>query len=253
MPRIAVVTPYHREPLEMLARCHESVLAQAAGDGGGIDHILVADGHPQAAAASWQARHVTLPQAHADYGATPRAVGSLLADAEGYDFVAYLDADNWYLPGHIESLLALHARTASPVCTSFRAFHSHEGTPMAVTEREEDELKHVDTSCFLVHRAAFGAFSTWVRMPRQAASLGDRIFLAGLIHARFAISSTRQRTVAYRTLHELHYRDAGLPPPPGVKPSAMLKPAYDWLRTQEGVDESVRRLGFWPLSYFRIY
>jgi glycosyltransferase involved in cell wall biosynthesis len=28
MPRIAVVTPYYKEPLEWLRQCHDSVLAQ---------------------------------------------------------------------------------------------------------------------------------------------------------------------------------------------------------------------------------
>lgn len=248
MPRIAVVTPYHREPLEMLARCHESVLAQQPL----ADHIMVADGFARPEVASWNVNHVVLPQEHADYGCTPRGLGSMLADAEGYDFVAYLDADNWFLPGHLASLLELHRQTGSPVCTSFRAFYGPGGESLPVTEQEEDSLQHVDTNCFLIARAAFRTFPVWLQLPRQITALCDRVFLGALLNERFAISSTRKRTVGYRTLHELHYAKAGLQPPEGAKPGTLLRPGYDWLLTKEGVDESVRRLGFWPLSYIQL-
>lgn len=97
MPRIAVITPYYKEPTAMLHQAHLSVAAQDIA----ADHFLVADGFPNPEIANWNARHVPLPQAHADNGNTPRSVGSLLADAEGYDFIAYLDADNWFQPDHL--------------------------------------------------------------------------------------------------------------------------------------------------------
>jgi glycosyltransferase involved in cell wall biosynthesis len=248
MPRIAIVTPYFKESLDVLAQCHESVLAQDVA----ADHIMVADGFPQAELAGWKVRHVTLPSPHDDGGGTPRAVGGLLADSEGYDFVAYLDADNWYHPGHLASLLDLHAKTGSPVCTGFRTFHRPDGSKLDISEPEEDALQHVDTSCFLLHRAAFSALALWARMPKPLGPLCDRVFLAALRNERWPITSTRQRTVAYRTLHELHYRNAGLEPPAGFKSGSMIGPGLDWLRTKPGVDECFRALGFWPLTYLSI-
>lgn len=245
MPRIAVITPYHREPLQMLAQCHESVLAQQAG----ADHFMVADGFPRPELASWNVRHVVLPTSHADCGATPRGIGALLADSQGYDFVAFLDADNWYLKEHLASLLELHRSCGAPVCTSFRSFHDVDGTKIDVTEAEEDGLQHVDTSCFLLHRAAFGVLPIWSRMPKQLALLCDRVFVAALRKERLSIASTHRRTIAYRTLHELHYTAAGLTPPPGYKPRGILDPGMQWLMTREGVDESFRRLGFWPVTF----
>jgi glycosyltransferase involved in cell wall biosynthesis len=246
MSKIAVITPYFREPLEVLAQCHQSVLSQEVQ----ADHLMVADGHPQDEVDRWKVRHVLLPASHADGGATPRGIGSLLAEAEGYDFVAYLDADNWYHPGHLASLLQLHQRTGAPVCTSFRTFHRPDGTAIAITEQAEDTLQHVDTSCFLVHRSAFGVMPVWPRMPKQLAAMCDRVFLAALRHARLSLSTTRERTVAYRTLHESHYLQAGLPLPAGFKSRDFMKGAFDWLMTREGVSESVRVLGFWPVTYF---
>jgi hypothetical protein len=43
--RVAVITPYFKEPLEQLRRCHESVANQTHGE---TVHFMVADGHPQA-------------------------------------------------------------------------------------------------------------------------------------------------------------------------------------------------------------
>jgi glycosyltransferase involved in cell wall biosynthesis len=249
MPRIAVVTPYHREPVEVLAECHQSVLAQQGLGDVQVDHIMVADGFPRDDLAAWKIRHVQLPHAHGDYGCVARGLGSTMADAEGYDFIAYLDADNWFHPGHLASLVDAHGRTGAPVVSSFRSFHKPDGTRMEVTEIDEDQLQHVDTSCFLLHRSVFEVLQVWTRMPPRARLISDRVFLGALRHARFAIFSTRERTVAYRTLYETHYTAAGLPLPAGYKPQDVLKPAIDWLATKEGVTESVERLGFWPLSY----
>jgi glycosyltransferase involved in cell wall biosynthesis len=245
MPRIAVVTPYYKESLEWLRQCHESVRAQ----GVQADHYMVADGFPREELAGWDVRHVVLPDAHADGGSMGRGIGGMLADAAGYDFVAYLDADNWFLPGHFESLLELHRTTGVPVCTSFRSFHDLEGVGLDVTEEAEDLLQHVDTSCFFVHRSAFKLLPLWSRIPKQLGPLCDRVFLAAVRNERFAALSTKRRTIAFRTTYELHYRSAGLEPPAGFKPQGVLKPAVHWLQTKEGVEETIRRLGFWPLSF----
>jgi hypothetical protein len=245
MTRIAVVTPYYKEPLEWLRQCHDSVLAQEVP----ADHYMVAHGFPRAEVASWNVRHAVIPYGQADGGSMGRGVGGALADAAGYDFIAYLDADNWFLPGHLASLLELHRTTGAPVCTSFRSFHKPDGTRLDVTEQAEDQLQHVDTSCFFLHRSTFNLLALWTRIPQPLVMLCDRVFLSALRNERFGVVSTRRRTVAYRTLYELHYTGAGLAPPPGFKPRAVLQSAFQWLQTREGVDESIRRLGFWPLTF----
>ena len=245
MPKVAVITPYYREPLEVLVQCHRSVLAQLPQ----ADHFMVADGFPRPELAGWKARHVVLPVAHHDGGSTPRGIGAMLADSEGYDFVTFLDADNWYHPGHLASLLQVHQRTGAQVCTCFRTFHRPDGTKLEISEQDEDQLRHVDTSCFMVHRSAFSALAVWPRMPKQLGPLCDRVFLAALKKERFSIVSTRERTVAFRTLYELHYRLAGLSPPADFKPLDVLKPSMTWLLTKEGIDESYRRFGFWPPTF----
>jgi glycosyltransferase involved in cell wall biosynthesis len=144
--RIAVITPYYKEPLSILKQCHDSVLAQQVD--AVVDHFMIADGHPMLELSKWKVKHVQLPNAHSDNGNTPRGIGSTLADAEGYDFVAYLDADNWYYPDHLASLLALHHQSEAPVCCSMRTFHKIDGSPLNIAEPQEDSFLHVDTSCF---------------------------------------------------------------------------------------------------------
>ena len=121
MLRIAVVTPYYRESDDILNTCHSSVIRQNYP----CTHILVADGHPKSQFREQpKTMHVILPQANADMGNTPRAIGGILADAYGFDAVAYLDADNWYDPAHIEALVGAHeANDQIPLVTCKRRFY----------------------------------------------------------------------------------------------------------------------------------
>jgi glycosyltransferase involved in cell wall biosynthesis len=247
-PRIAVITPYYKESEALLRQCHESVLAQDLQ----ADHFMVADGFPQPAIDGWNARHVVLPSAHGDNGNTPRGVGSLLAEAEGYEFIAYLDADNWFHPGHLSSLYALWRETEAPVCCSFRTFHRLDGSQLNIAEKQENACEHVDTSCYLIHSRAYELCTVWHRMPKQITPICDRVFIAAVRVKRFNTAFSRQRTVAFRSQYESHYRVAGENPPEGAKRVNDVQPCYDFLRTVQGVKDSVERLGFYPLPYLPI-
>jgi len=227
-PRIAVVTPYYRESREVLWQCHQSVIDQSAD----ADHFLIADGFPLAEIDQWRAQHVKLPRAHGDNGNTPRGVGSLLAKAQGYDFIAWLDADNWFHAGHLASLLALHVQTSSAVCSSFRSFHTLSGERLNITEADEDALRHVDTSCFLIHSSGFDLVGIWLEMPRIVAPICDRVFLDILLRKGHSVRSTGQRSVAFRTQYACHYRAAGAPVPDGAKDAGFADAALAYLREQ---------------------
>ena len=122
-PKIAVITPYYKEPLDVLEECHASVRSQ----GDHVTHFMIADGHAKPEIDDWQACHIKLPLSHGDFGNTPRGVGSTLAQSEGYDFITYLDADNWYHDGHIASLLDHIRETKAHVFSSFLTFHDLSG------------------------------------------------------------------------------------------------------------------------------
>ncbi len=243
MHRIAVVTPYYKEDRAVLEQCRESVFAQSYP----CDHIAVADGFPIALFDDDAPRtlHVKLPQANADNGNTPRAIGGILAEAYGYDAVAYLDADNWFEPPHIEKLVAMHKKTRAPLVCCKRKFYDLGGVEMNITEPGENANRHVDTSCWLVFRPAFSLLRAWL-MPKILGPVCDRIFLQKAIHDRFRIAPTPDRTVCFRTQYTYHYRMAGMAIPPGTKTPRDVFKVNDYLLTKEGAREIVGALGFYP-------
>jgi len=240
--KIAVITPYYKESIEFLRQCHQSVLDQNIS----ADHFFVADGFPNEEIMSWNIKHISLPQAHGDYGDTPRGIGSMLADVEGYDFIAYLDADNWFHQNHLSSLLKLYEETKADVCTSFRSFHALDGREMPVTDADEQALDHVDTSCYFLHRNAFDALDIWLKMPHYLHSLGDRVFFHGLKSKKYKIVSTKEKTVAYRTQFKVHYLASNMEPPQNSKEN-VGNSAFERLLSVEGLKEVVEKLGYIPL------
>ena len=238
--KVAVVTPYYKEETAILRQCHDSVLSQAHL----CQHILVADGHPQ----SWieknaRTEHVILPLSNGDNGNTPRGIGSILAESWGFDAVAYLDADNWFAPSHIASLVQLCIETGAPVAASSRTYHKPDGSELAICEPEEDDHSHVDTSCFLITRAAFELFPIWF-MPKPLSPICDRVFLRGVRQRGFRIAFTDKRTVAFRTQYAVHYRTAGLEPPPEAKEQSIFAPVSAYLADVNNRNAFARRHGF---------
>jgi glycosyltransferase involved in cell wall biosynthesis len=241
--KIAVITPYYKEPISYLKECHESVLAQKVK----ADHFFIADGHPNDQLNNWDIKHILLPLSHSDNGNTPRGIGSILASSEGYDFIAYLDADNWFHPNHLLSLTDLFNNTGADICASFRSIHSLDGKELPdIQDSDERDFLHIDTSCYLLHKSAFDLVDIWLKMPKILSPLCDRVFFQGVIKKRYKIASTKQKTCAFRTQYRAHYQLANLVPPPNAK-DAVGQECYEYLSKIEGLRESVDKLGFIPL------
>jgi glycosyltransferase involved in cell wall biosynthesis len=245
MYKIAVITPYYKEPIAMLRQTHDSVMGQALA----CDHIMIADGHPQKEIASWNAKHIVLADSHADNGNTPRGIGSNRARVDGYDFISYLDADNWFEPGHLQSLVNLYEETKAPVCTSFRNFYAMDDTPLNISEQDEERLVHVDTSCYLIHSSAFHLTDIWLKMPKPLAPLCDRVFFSFIKSQKNTIKSTAQRTVNFRSQYEVHYQAAKKTIPENVKTPEEFSAGLDFLKSPDGVKECKEIMNFWPLPY----
>ena len=225
--RVAVITPYCRESPDVLRQCCESVQRQSYP----CTHFLVADGHPQDDAATWGVQHLTLAQAHRDLGNTPRCAGSLSAMNQGFDALAFLDADNWYYPEHIEAMIGLHQRREAAVCSATRSIHRLDGTQMYVDDFESDGRNHVDTNCMFLTRFAFRAIPLWGMIPPQLAAYSDRIFWQSILARGYRTAHLTEPTVAYRTAHEAHYRNIGEEPPAGAKTPEAFVAALGWWRS----------------------
>ncbi len=245
--KVAVVSPYYKEAPELLDRCNRSVQAQTHP----CTHFMVADGHPVSLFDGRErTEHIVLPHPNGDYGNTPRAIVSLLAAAYGYDAVAFLDADNWFEPDHIEGLIACQQQTGAAAVTARRRFFGIYDEPLPITEAMEEENRHVDTSCWLVFRPAFSLFNAWL-MPKELASVGDRIFFQKALFDGVPIAFSGRRTVWYRSTYAFHYRWAGLPVPDTLKDQDEHYAARAFLLSEEGRRATEAHLGFYPGETFR--
>jgi glycosyltransferase involved in cell wall biosynthesis len=212
-PRIAVITPYFRESLEVLQHCHDSVRTQTIA----CVHFLVADGQPRAEVSEWEAQHLHLARSHDDNGNTPRAIGSLSAMNQGFDAIAYLDADNWYYPNHVEAMVRLQRQTGAVVCTATRSLHRSNRSLMYIDRRECDGKKHVDTSSLFLTSAAYRLLPIWAMMPRQLGPICDSIFWQAIVARGMPTAHHPEPTVAFATQYAAHYTDIGEQAPEGSK------------------------------------
>lgn len=210
--RVAVISAYHKEPLHILRRCHESVQAQS----GDVTHFMVADGFPVSDLDSWEGVvHIKLPN-HADYGDTPRGVGAACAANEGFDAICFLDADNWYEPDHIETMCALAEKTGAQVVTAARRIFSVDGR-MFGTCKESDGIEFCDSNCYFLTRVAFPACRAWLFKDPHDSIIGDKLFWQVVRTGGYTRSHSSRPTVNYVSAHASHYRMFGEIPPDDSK------------------------------------
>lgn len=207
MNRIAVITPYCKEALPFLAKCHESVGAQSHA----CRHVLVADGYPREEIDGWDVDHIRLPYPHDDVGSTPRLIGCVHAIGCGYDALAFLDADNWYHERHIENLAGLLEQGAD-FAASGRYLCRPDGTLIGACPHN-NSATFVDTSCMMFGRRAFPLLHHWVLMPDYGHVIGDRILYYHVRKSGLNIGIHQEATLFYRARKPGLYRELGLEPP----------------------------------------
>lgn len=222
-PRIAVLTPYYQESLDLLERCHRSVQQQTLA----CEHILVADGFPRAELDGWPVRHIRIATPCRNFGDTPRRIAGEAAIEAGFDAVVYLDADNWLRPRHVESLFACHLAHGTPICHSARTLHRCDATLMPVFTRG-DNVVHVDTSCLFVTAAAFDLLPLWGTWPVELSRIDDRIFWHAAMARGYAHSFTGGMTTCYEAAHPIFYRALAEAPPANARPDIDLDGLFEW-------------------------
>jgi hypothetical protein len=207
--RIAVVTPYHSESMEVLKRCHDSVRGQTAAD---VRHVLVADGNPRELPGSWDVDHHRLPISHGDAGATPRAMGALSAFSLGYDVVMFLDADNWYYSNHAQVLEEILTESGADAAVATRNIHKPNGEFMYTDNIESNGENMIDTNTWAITRKALPYLHSWIVAPGNRL-WSDRYFDHAMRASGLRIARSHAPTVAYATKWAWHYHHAGLPVP----------------------------------------
>ena len=209
--KVAVVTPYYKESLQVLNNCRASVIGQTHKD---VRHYMVADGYPQEFYMGMP-NHIALPRCD-DYGDTPRLVGCAVADAQGADAILLLDADCWLDPDHVERMVATMLAKDVSVVTCPRKLWRMDGSYMGV-DKESDGEHFNDTNCYLVRRDAFHLFRAWGLKDKKLAIVDDRVFWATVQSQNVSIARNRKATVNYPTSFAFHYTERDEPVPDGAK------------------------------------
>jgi len=206
--KVAVVTPYYREKPDVLARCNQSVVNQTYKD---VKHFMVADGFAQHYIDTWHCEHIRLPNI-GDSGNSPRVVGAIAAEAQGFNAIVLLDADCWLEPNHVQQLVESMASTGASVVTCPRNLYRPDGTFMAV-DTESDGNAFNDTNCYLLHRDVFPTFAAWLFQGKKLAYVVDRMFWNAVKTSGQRIVRSPHATVNYETTLACHYEWNGQVPP----------------------------------------
>ena len=233
----AVITPYYKESLEVLERCHRSCLNQQGG--WLLRHVMVADGHPQPVIEGWDVDHICLPKAHGDNGNTPRCMGAISAINQGYWPILFLDADNWFQPWHLETVVALYQRhPIADVLAMGRECALPDGTPIPGIPEEDLEHRHVDTSCYVFYPSAFRVLSLWGMMPTYLGPICDRFIREAIAKYGLVLAGTHHPSVVFTAHYSWAYRAMNRPVPGDVHD-------VDWARLLAHFDpaEIYRRTG----------
>ena len=209
--KIAVVTPYYRETVDQLRRCHESVKNQTIK----CVHYLVSDGNPMPEVDEWDCVHIKLPRMN-DYGDTPRLVGTSAACTQGADAISLLDGDNWFDNDHIETLLRTLMGSPAPIVTCSRKLIRPDLSYMADCI-ESDGQAFNDTNCLLMLRQAFPLLASWGFKDPRCGIVGDRVFWEKVKASGLERRHSPKATVNYVTTFGFHYHLNKETPPPGAK------------------------------------
>lgn len=218
--KIAVITSYFNEKSAMLNRAHESVLAQTVP----CNHFIVVDGgilrDPPL-----DAQIVYLSNNHNNYGDTPKWIGAISALSQGYDAIAFLDADDWLSPEHIENCLNAIKKSDSKICITNRQLHRPDGTVIDVHEGMDIHQSH----CVLIMAEAARKLLSLSIKPNAMCEIGDRIMWAAIREKKIPYAFEPNQTYHYTTTWRVHYEAINETLPDGSKKSCGNK-FQDWLK-----------------------
>jgi hypothetical protein len=209
--KVAVITSYCNEENRIIERAHQSVLAQTVP----CEHIIVVDGGIFQANVR-EAQIVHLSQNHNNYGDTPKWIGAISALAQGFDAVAFLDADDWLSPAHIENCLkALHTPhdPSLQICITNRQLHRPDGSVMNVNEGRDIYQNH----CVVMLADAARQLLPLAVKPQSMCEVGDRIMWAVIKQKKIPVIFEPNQTYHYTTLWKVHYDALNEVPPANAK------------------------------------
>jgi glycosyltransferase involved in cell wall biosynthesis len=217
--RVFVITPTYKTPEAWLKRCIESVKAQTIGK---VMHIIINDGDPDFRHPDYFPGDVLQQPRHNNYGDTPRWVGVECATQRDATVIAFLDADNWYEPDHLETALATAIDQMASVVATKRSLFTLDEQKIAECP-DCGTQRFTDTSAMVFTHLSFSVLQHWRNMQSWQHAIADRIIWHKAIQSTPAVAYTRRATLNYRCTHKIFYDRYGLPVPDGVKTSMQVE------------------------------
>ena len=185
----AIINPYYKENIKVIKRCYESCKSQTFNG----SHFLVSDGFPYPEINNWDVNHIILPEAHNDFGNTPRGIGALSAINQGFNVILFLDADNWFENNHLESVLEMKISDLSfDIISTYRNLVLSSGE-IVESDKEDFEKKHIDTNCMIFFESSFFLLPYWTTMTKELSVIGDRIMFKAIKDNSLKIGFTEQK------------------------------------------------------------
>ena len=246
--KVAIVTPYYKEPREMIERCIRSVAAQDVP----VTHFVVSDGHPQDWIDAEGVRHLRLGCSHGDFGNTPRSIGGILAASEGFDAIGFIDADNWLEPAHVSTCLRTAAEAGDEIdyVVARRRLVRNDGSVMNIVTRDDHDGSHVDTNCFFMLPGSYHTLGQWGVMPKPLSVIGDRVFLGSLRAQGLRSARCAEVTVNYLCTWAYLFEALGETPPDYAKSQIDTRPTQAWWHALDARDRViVDRLAASPIQF----
>jgi hypothetical protein len=207
--KAAIITPYYKEDISVLRRCHISIQDQSVP----CRHFMVADGFSNELVNDWNCEHIILASSHSDNGNTPRAIGAISAINQGHDLVCFLDADNWYTSNHVEEAIRLKNKNpAIDIAVLGRQIILPDGT-LVEEDIEDRNRTHIDTSCYAFFRSSFGLLPAWGMMQPFLGPICDRIMFYAIQSRNLQLGWSDKKTCFFTSNYKAHYIQAGVVPP----------------------------------------
>lgn len=212
----AIVTAYHHEPVDVIKRTISSVRSMK-NCGFEVKHYIVCDG-ANLEFSDPNLIVINLPSSHNDFGDTPRLIGATLAIRDGCYGLMFLDADNMIYENHLQLTLEAHSKYEANLVVTMREMLTPDCEIINIKNKQEENLEHVDTGCFVFFRDAIFDVLEWIKIPAPMSVLGDRYFWNILKNTKkIKAAVVQEKTVGYTCLWEDIYLSAGLKPPPDAK------------------------------------
>ena len=200
--KVAVITPYWNEPIDVIDKCISSVRNQTME----CTHFIVSDGNPKDIKETNDLIHIKLPLNVNNCGATPRGLGAQIAFNMGFDLVAFLDADNTFDRQHLAEAAELFSKNDPDVVFAKRRIYFPDGKKLTKNDPQDASGAHVDTNCIVLSKRVAYLAKVFAMWPHEFGTGEDRLFLRIVKALKLKTMNIPIPTVNYWTNWAIHYQ-----------------------------------------------